>query len=62
MTHDIENDDDIEDKQGESKKITQVCPREAKKMIKRANSNKYDEGETGRREKKKTNEAPNECQ
>jgi hypothetical protein len=30
MTHDNKDDDEIEDKQGESKKITQVCPREVK--------------------------------
>jgi hypothetical protein len=31
MTHDNKDDDEIEDKQGESKKITRVRPREVKK-------------------------------
>lgn len=45
MAHDNKDDDEFEDKQGESKKM-HVCPRQVKND--REKWNKYDEGKEGR--------------
>ena len=47
MTHDNKDDDEIEDKQGESKKRARLSER-SKKIIWRENRNKYCEERKGR--------------